>query len=107
MSIVRWIEFTHPHRRVPSEATAFGAVVYTLSGFFNVILYTITHWRFLTSFNEGQITAAVEVTMKSESHEAGPPIFGPGNLDDTVSGITDDQMKTRGSESIVERSSQV
>ncbi|KAG8997492.1 hypothetical protein FRB93_014103 [Tulasnella sp. JGI-2019a] len=91
MSIVRWMEFTHPHRSIPSEATAFGAIVYTSSGFFNVILYTITHWRFLTRSNEYQVTTAVEVTMKSENHYgAGLPSLGRGNLDDTFSGITDD-----------------
>ncbi|KAG8997497.1 hypothetical protein FRB93_014108 [Tulasnella sp. JGI-2019a] len=107
MSIVRWIQFTQPHRNIPSEAIAFSSVVYTSTGFFNVILYTITHWRFLTRSTEPQINTAIEVTMKSESRGTGLPTFGPGNLDDRFSGITDDHTNSYGSYSTVERSSVV
>ncbi|KAG8993853.1 hypothetical protein FRB94_010328 [Tulasnella sp. JGI-2019a] len=103
MTIIRWIQFIQPHHNIPSEAIAFSSIVYTSSGFFNAILYTITHWRFLTRSTEPQITTAIEVTMKSESHHgSGLPSFGPGNLDDTFSGITDDQIKTQGSDSAIE-----
>ncbi|KAG8993858.1 hypothetical protein FRB94_010333 [Tulasnella sp. JGI-2019a] len=108
MSIVRWLEFTHPHRNTPFEAVAFSAVVYTSSGFFNVILYTVTHWRFLTRSNERQITAVVELTTKSESHGvAGLSTFGPGNLEGGFSGITDGHTGSFRSYSTVERSSHI
>ncbi|KAG8993859.1 hypothetical protein FRB94_010334 [Tulasnella sp. JGI-2019a] len=107
ISIYRFIEVTQPHRNIPSATIAFTAVMCTSSGFFNVLLYTTTHWRFLTRSNEPQITATIEVTAKSESRGTGLPTFGRENLDDTFSGIPDDRMKMHGSDSTVERSSQV
>ncbi|KAG8984525.1 hypothetical protein FRB94_006665 [Tulasnella sp. JGI-2019a] len=67
MSIVRWIQFTQPHRNIPSSAVALAAIIYTSSGFINVCLYVITHWRFLTRSNERQTAPVIEVTMKSGS----------------------------------------
>lgn len=79
ISVVRWIQFTQPHRDIPSEAIAFVAIVYNLSGFINVLLYISTHRRRLFGSNSNGSGGGIpQTTTKSGTTGVGNGDVGDG-----------------------------
>lgn len=97
MSIVRWIQFTDPSRKIPAEWVAFAGIIFSSSGLVNVLLYIITRPALLPSLHRfrgrkaddgrhvGRTGAGMpEITMMSvvevpHPHHPPPQRSFPGN----------------------------
>jgi hypothetical protein len=114
ISVARWIQFTAPNVRLPSEAIAFCSIIFNTSGFVNVILYITTRPSLLpsfrclrrrrgsrvggnvagtsteTSFPEATILSVVETQAHLEQHGAQEEILQSPMLKD------DDSIRSHG-----------